>query len=76
MKTFIIDRIGDKNVKLNVSGIAELDINAALVAGFTRKLYAHCAHVLTDGKNWKDEQNVEYFVYVNNRKRTITSRRF
>ena len=75
MKTYIIDRIGNQNVKVTVEGLNELErsaiYHAKLNGGNISSIYVHCSHVVTIGKNWSDEQNVEYRVRVNNQKNTI-----
>lgn len=79
MKTYIIDKIGNQNVNVTVEGLAELERSAIRHAesngGNISRIYVHCSHVITDGKNWSSEQNVEYRVRVNNRKKTITTKR-
>lgn len=75
MKTYIIDKIGNQNVKVTVEGLNELERSAIYYAerngGNIYSIYVHCSHVVTGGKNWSDEQNVEYRVRVNNQKKTI-----
>lgn len=79
MKTYIIDKIGNQNVKVTVEGLNELERSAIHYAerncGNISSIYVHCSHVMTEGKNWSDEQNVEYRVRVNNKKMTITTKR-
>ena len=79
MKTYTIDKIGNQNVKVTVEGLNELERSAIHYAerngGNISRIYVHCSHVMTKGKNWIDEQNVEYHVRVNSRKRTITTKR-
>ena len=79
MKTYIIDKIGNQNVYITVEGLNELERSAIRHAerngGNISRIYVHCSHIMTGGKNWSDEQNVEYRVRVNNQKRTITTRR-
>ena len=79
MKTYTIDKIGNQNVKVTVEGLNELERSAIHYAerngGNISSIYVHCSHILTDGKKWSDEQNVEYEVRVNNNKQTITAKR-
>ena len=79
MKTYIIDKIGNQNVKVTVEGLNELERSAIHHAerngGNISSIYVHCSHVMAEGKNWSDEQNVEYRVRVNNKKMTITTKR-
>lgn len=79
MKTYIIDKIGNQNVNLTAEGLNELERIAIRHAerngGHISSIYVHCSHVITDGKKWSDEQNVEYRVKVNNQKKTITTKR-
>lgn len=82
MKTYIIDKIGSKKLngqKLTAESIAELEQLAIRFADMfnlnTTKIYVHCSHIITDGKNWSDEQNVEYVVRMNNQKHTLTTKR-
>lgn len=79
MKTYFIDQIGNQNVNLTAICLNELERIAIRHAerngGYISSIYVHCSHVVNDGKNWSDEQNVEYRVRVNNQIRTITTRR-
>ena len=79
MKTYYIDKIGCKNVNIKVESVSELISFAIKHAesneGHIARIYVHCSHILTDGKKWSDEQNVEYEVRVNNNKQTITAKR-
>ena len=79
MKTNIIDRIENQNVIVTAKGLNELERrvirHTELNGGNISSIYVHCSHVMTNGKNWSDEQNVEYRVRVDNRKKTITTRR-
>ena len=79
MKTYTIDKIGNQNVKVTVEGLNELERSAIHYAerngGNISSIYVHCSHVMTKGKNWSDEQNVEYRVRVNNKKMTIITKR-
>ena len=79
MKTYIINKIGNKNVNVTAEGLDELERiaihHAERNGGNISSIYVHCQHVMTDGKNWSDEQNVEYRVRVNNQKKTITTKR-
>ena len=79
MKTYIINKIGNQNVNVVAIGLNELERIAINYTerngGNIARIYVHCSHVMTGGKNWQDEQNVEYRVMVNNKNRTIASKR-
>lgn len=79
MKTYIIDKIGNQNLNVEVRGLNELEriaiYHTERNGGNIARIYVHCSHVITDRKNWKDEQNVEYRVMVNNQNGTISSKR-
>ena len=79
MKTYFIDKIGGQKVNIKAESVSEL-ISVAIKhadsnGGHIARIYVHCSHILTDGKKWSDEQNVEYEVRVNNNKQTITAKR-
>ena len=79
MKTYFIDKIGCQNVKIKADSVSDLISFAIKHAerneGHIARIYVHCSHILTDGKKWSDEQNVEYEVRVNNNRQTITAKR-
>ncbi len=79
MKTYFIDKIGGQNVNVKAESLNELESiaihHAERNGGSISKIYVHCSHVISSGKNWSDEQNVEYHVRVNNQRRTITTKR-
>ena len=79
MKTYYIDKIGCQNVNIKAESVSEL-ISVAIKhaesnGGYIARVYVHCSHILTDGKKWSDEQNVEYEVRVNNNTKKITAKR-
>lgn len=74
MKTYFINKINNKEVNLVVNSLKELASSAiANCTGDLGRIYVHCTHVCT--ANGCDEQNVEYIVNENNRKRTISTKR-
>lgn len=79
MKTYFIDKIGGQNVNVKAESLNELESIAIHYAerngGNISKIYVHCSHIISSGKNRSDEQNVEYHVRVNNQKRMITTKR-
>lgn len=79
MKTYIIDKIGNQNVKVTAEGLNDLEHiaihHAERNGGNISSIYVHRSHVMTNGNKWSDEQNVEYRVRVNNQKKTITTKR-
>lgn len=72
MKTYFIDQIEGNQVSFKAESISELEIIAIRYAekhgGHIARIYVHCSHVIS---KQIDEQNIEYIVSVNNRKRTI-----
>ncbi len=74
MKTYFINKINNKEVKLVANSLKELASSAiANCTGDLGRIYVHCTHVCT--ANGRDEQNVEYLVRVNNQKRTVSMKR-
>lgn len=78
MKTYFIDKIGNQQVRLTATSIAELESIAIRHAerngGYLANIYVHCSQVVAS-YGGKCECFVEYIVRVNNQKRTITTKR-
>lgn len=76
MKTYFIDNVNGSNVAITATSVNDLEKKAMAFAenniGGCRKIYVHCSHVCS---KTTDEQNVEYLIYINNAKRTISTHR-
>lgn len=76
MKTYFIDKINNKAVKMTANSVNEMEsavLNYCFLNGFdTRKVYVHCSNVCS---GTTDEQNVEYIIRTNDNTHTITTRR-
>ena len=77
MKTYFINEIQNHEVSLTADSINDLEKQVIAFCdeniGGCTKIHVYCSHVCSTTNT--DEQNVEYIVRVNNRKRTITTRR-
>lgn len=77
MKTYFISKIQNHEVSLMAESINDLEKQVIAYCdehfGGLTKIYVYCSHVCSTTNT--DEQNVEYIVRVNNRKRTITTKR-
>ena len=79
MKTYFIDKIGSQKTNINVTSISELESAAIRFVehngGRISKIYVHCSQILNGNSTDNGERNIEYVIRVNNRKRTITTKR-
>ena len=77
MKTYFINEIQNHEVSLTADSINDLEKQVIAFCdeniGGCTKIHVYCSHVCSTTTT--DEQNVESIVRVNNRKRTITTRR-
>ncbi len=79
MKTYFIDKIGSQKTNITAQSISELETEAIRFAerngGCISKIYVHCSQILNGNSTDNGERNIEYVIRVNNRKRTITTKR-
>lgn len=80
MKTYFIDKIENESVNVIVESLSELALEVVKRApgnSSLQRLYVHCSSVVTiTKKGWQcDEQNVEYIVTLDNRKKKLYAKR-
>ena len=79
MKTYFIDKIEGKKVNIIVTSISELESAAIRFVehsvGRISNFYVHCSQILNGNTTDNAERNIDYVIRVDNRKRTITTKR-
>ena len=76
MKTYYVDKIGEHKVDLAFESLSELQTyvirNVDRLNLNPSQIYVHCKYIVSANMC---ETNVEYFVRMNNRKHTLTTKR-